>query len=230
MLFKLSSKKQKVKKHGGVVFFISLACLTILAFVNFHSLFALWNEYAAERWQMFIAGMFIGSWLASLIVRNHIRVLFHETKHAVFSNLVGNRSRGMTIKRNEGLFEYDYTRQTAHANAFIALAPYWLPLFTVPALILSLAWRSNPAISVLVVGIGYGADLLMNIRDVSPVQTDIQHVRGGYSFGIAYIVAINFVVATYLAAWVSYSWPGIQYLFEELWFALLLVYEHYNNQ
>jgi small-conductance mechanosensitive channel len=157
----------------------------------------------SSNFSIFITSAVIGGILVRLIVRNRLSVFIHEFKHYIVSNLAGNRSKGMVYMKRSGHFIYQYRKDTAHLNAFIALAPYVLPIFSLTGIILGLGlWRNEPILLAISIGLGFGADQLLNWREVSPVQSDISNIRGGFIFGLTYIVAFNivtFIISSVLA-------------------------------
>jgi hypothetical protein len=212
---------------GGIPFFLSLAALlptgvlfTVLALVRV--------RYAnSESMVAFIGATLVGAICAKLFIRKHISVLLHEFKHSLISNLVGNKHKGMKIEEDSGYYQWSYTKQTAHYNAFIALAPYITPVFTFLSVILALALcREDPFFTVILVGIGYGADLMLNIRDISPIQTDITLIRGGYKVGVLYIIAWNLVIAGLVLTWAFTGVTGLVILAEDI--ATCFVYLYFS--
>lgn len=219
---KNDKKKQKPAKAGGLAFFVSLFMLLLLGGVNILHIPALWEPATSGNGGRFLLGVMLGAWLSYAFLKGHVSVLIHEFKHALISNLVGNKWKGMKVKENSGHFEYAYSKSTAAYNAFISVAPYWLPVFTLPLLGISLAlWYGNHQLIVFVVGIGYGADLICNTRDISPIQTDLTEINGGYGVALIYVLAINIVVFSLLIAWVFQGLFGLKYLLFGLWHFLL---------
>ncbi len=213
--------KDAIEEHGpvgGIAFFVSLVVLYILTIANLSILPALLTEQSFFRWRLFIVGAIVGAACARYFIRGRISVFLHELKHSVLSNLAGNRAKGMRIDEESGHFEYSYTKRTAHMNALIALAPYFLPVLFFPFLGVSyaLAWN-YPGIVLICSGLGYGADLILNFKDASPHQSDFYNIRGGYKIGFAYVIGMNCALFTFIAAWVSagQTWLG-SWFFEML--------------
>ena len=120
----------------------------------------------------------------------------------------------MEINENSGSLQYEYTKKTAHYNAFIALAPYILPVFTCIASLITFAIQaSNPLVPLAIIGVAYGIDVLMNARDISPIQTDISLIRGGFYVGLLYIMAWNMITSALALAWAFQGGAGIGELF-----------------
>lgn len=212
---------------GGIPFFLSLAALlptgilfTVLAIARV--------RYAdSESMFAFIGATLVGAICAKLFIRKHISVLLHEFKHSLISNLVGNKHKGMKIEENSGYYQWSYTNKTAHYNAFIALAPYITPVFTFLCVILALVLcREDRFFTVVLVGIGYGADLMLNLRDISPIQTDITLIRGGYNVGLLYIIAWNLVIAGLVLTWAFTGVEGLVILAEDI--ATCFVYLYFT--
>jgi hypothetical protein len=212
------AKERKEKEEhgpvGGVTFFVSLLVLYLLGICNLIIVVSFISTESLFRWRYFIIGGIGGAAFAHYFIRGHIAVFLHELKHAVLANLAGNRAKGMKIDEASGHFEYSYTKETAHMNALISLAPYFLPVLFVPCLGISyaLAWNYPPVVLVCA-GIGYGADLVLNIKEISPWQSDLTGIRGGFPIALAYIIAMNLALFSFIAAWASAGFEGLQLLF-----------------
>jgi hypothetical protein len=220
-LFK--KKEAQVAKPGtvgGFFFYLSVFFAFILSLINIDTLIVILEPSHLQLVVLFASGIFLGNRLATSFIRDHWAVFFHELKHYIPSNLVGNRSKGMKIGRQAGHFQYQYTRSTAKYNALIALAPYWFPLFSIPFLVLPYAifWPPHHLAHTLVVGVAFGLDLTMNLRDLSDHQSDLQAIRGGYRVGSLYVSSMNTIVATTLIAWAAKDVTGLLDLLRGLWF------------
>ncbi|MBN8549149.1 MAG: hypothetical protein J0M12_07550 [Deltaproteobacteria bacterium] len=222
-------KNRKPMRVGGMAFFSSLFFLSVLAILNFCLLTKLWSSEAFVHLQSFALGVVPGLFVAAYFIQGRGSVLIHEFKHSLVSGLVGNRARSMNVKKDSGHFEYEYTKHTAQYNAFISMAPYITPLFTIPAAALAFAfWRQSHDLMCVVVGMGYGIDLLLNMRDISRRQTDITMIRGGYLVGVLYIAAMNAAILSILLAWVFEDTIGLQYLLYGLWHLVLQIVAYYR--
>ncbi|MBX7145254.1 MAG: M50 family metallopeptidase [Oligoflexia bacterium] len=209
---------------GGLAFFTSLFALIVISLLNLPLLPALFFGTGPSRLAHFFLGMLPGFFLAMYCIQGKYSVLVHEFKHSVISGLVGNRAKGLKINKDSGQFSYMYSRSTAAYNAFIALAPYWLPLFTTLSLLIAFSlWRANPVNFCIAVGVGYGTDLIMNLRDISPRQTDLTLIRGGYSIGLAYVIAMNLALLSFLLAGIMQGSFGLMYLVKSLWHIMLFL-------
>lgn len=182
------------------------------------------------NWSRFSVGVILGLWFASMFIKGHLSVSIHELKHYILSQLVGNKFKGMRVRKHSGHVVYHYTPQTEKYNALIALAPYWFPLFTLPALLIALSISLELTKMVLmIVGFGYGVDLLLNIRDISPIQTDLTNINGGYNVGLAFVIAMNATLCTMLIAWVSLGTLGLKMLFTGHWNFMVHIVSYYRG-
>ena len=218
------------KKVGGFAFFLSLFFLSALGSFNLLLIPALIDTQALLNWLYFAGGCLLGCGLAVLFITGHYSVFLHELRHSILSNLVGNKAKSMKVRKSSGHFEYQYTKATAEYNAFISLAPYFLPVFTVAGLIIGFATcYSNHKLVVLIAATGYGIDLVLNMRDISPYQTDLSLISGGYRIGLAYVIAINLTLFSIFAAWISQGPVGLKYLVYGLWRFMLQIVAYYRG-
>lgn len=210
-------EEQQQKPVGGIAFFLSLVLLlpsSVVLIVLGLSYITLDN---AHHLAVLLSAIAAGALAARILIKRHISVLLHESKHSLVSNLVGNKRKRMHIDEDSGFFEYSYTKETAHFNFLISLAPYIVPVFTfVCALaLLALGFKEHWQ-AIVVLGLGYGADLLLNVRDISPVQTDISLIRGGYSCGLTYIAAWNLTIFALVVAWTLDGGGGLAHLLRDI--------------
>lgn len=203
---------------GGLSFFIALLSLITLALLGTMLLPALIDPESYGRAVLFLASAAAGAIIGKLLLSGRLAVFVHELKHSIFSNLVGNKAKSLVVHDESGHFQYQYSKATAHFNAFIALAPYWLPVFTVLAIPFSyLLFPKLLLPRVAFVGFWYGVDLFHSLRDVSPHQSDLTQIRGGFSIALLYVVAINVFVACLVSAWALKELVGLKLLGSGLW-------------
>lgn len=210
---------------GGFAFFLSLFFLLPTAVVFLGVALGQIRQGETSSLITFISSLIVGITIAHYGIKGHLSVLIHEWKHEVVSSLVGNRNKRMEVKQHTGSLQYEYTEKTAHYNAFISLSPYILPVFTFIGTLISLAiGTSSHAAPLVIIGICYGIDLLMNARDISPVQTDISLIRGGYGVGLLYILSWNMLTAGLVIAWALHGVSGISAQFEVILRAFIALY------
>jgi hypothetical protein len=206
-------EKTKEKPVGGIAFYISLFSLYIVSTTNILQLPGLLNADSTIRLRYFISGTLVGCWIAYALIKGHLSVFFHETKHALVSGLVGNKQKGLKVQKETGEFAYSYTKYTAQYNALISLAPYFLPLMLFFGIFISLIFLGEQRnLALILIGVTYGCDLIMNMRDISFVQTDIKNINGGYKVGIAYIIGMNAFISSTLLAYILDDLNGLKYL------------------
>lgn len=192
---------KEAAKTGGLAFFLSLAALAYLAPILFGTLFVASLYAAKPQLIAVLSAALLGAALSRLCIRGTLFTLLHEVKHSVLSGLVGNKAKGDIVVNADGSgeFRYAYTKYTAHYNAFIALAPYVLPLCAgILALIATpFAWHHSGAIGI-VAAFGLGIDLESNARDVSPMQSDLSDIRGGFPVAAVYAALTNTALASFI--------------------------------
>jgi hypothetical protein len=116
------------KLLGGIAFLLSLLFLTLLAAINLEQLPNIWNELSAQRLSYLLMRLIPGVVFALFILRGKYSVLLHEFKQSIVSERAGNKRKSMKIDDASGSFTYVNSKRSAAFNAFISLAPYWLPL------------------------------------------------------------------------------------------------------
>lgn len=225
-------KEKKLEKVGGLVFYLSLLFLLILDAVLIclltPTIFS--GPDVLKNWFYFLTGSLVGWTTASVLIAGRLAVFLHELNHKVLSGLLGNKPKKMKVGKDDGFFEYEYTKETAPYNAFIALAPYFFPLFTLLGLALSLiGWRTQHYLAVCITGMGYGMDLCLNTRSVGPYQTDFKQIRGGYKAGFLYVIAVTLAIFFILASWVSDGGRGFLNLFKTLFQISVAVVELFTG-
>lgn len=202
--------KKKVK-FGGIGFFISLVSLAVILLINVvFILLDLENIDLYTLRGVIIASIF-GYFITNLTIKGGLQVFFHEFKHSLPSGFVGNRARDIKLGRNSGEFSYAYSEETAKYNALIALAPYWLPLFSFTIIVIPYLFRLDIdfAIWQLVVAFAYGADCSSNWRDIGAYQTDFQVIRGGPKVAYIYVVLMNLVYFTFIFTYLNFNLEGL---------------------
>lgn len=205
----MNAQQLKHQRSGGPFFFFSLFALLFVATWNVRFLIAVLATWGLKFPLILCAGGALGWLISKFLFRAHFATFIHELKHAVLSNLVGNKAKEMRIRRNSGHFQYEYTKDTARYNAFISLAPYCFPLFTVPMLGIAAWLIHDRTMAVIAVGTALGADLQCGWRDVGPYQTDFSELRGGYFIGLIYVTAASITLVTFVVAWSAGGWAGV---------------------
>jgi hypothetical protein len=219
-------KKTATKKEpiGGISFFSSYLVLILLTISNTYVLAQVLLETELLKLIIITSGGLVGWWIAYTLFRGQISVLIHEYKHAILAKLVGNKWKRLKLKGMGGSFKYSYTQETARYNAFISLAPYFLPVLTFigSLFFVTLMYRSIEA-ALLVIGIMHGAELYFNWRDANPIQTDLTDIRGGFWVAFGYVVVANIVITSLVLIAALGGLDGLEKLMDSLWVLATLV-------
>ena len=194
--------RQHQGKVGGIFYFVSVLSLIMLSVLSLGMIFRSFfisgiPEFSAVglHFSLVFLGLFIG-----IVIRGRISVFFHELKHSIVSSLAGNKSKGMKIEEETGHFQYAYSKDTSHLNAFISLAPYTFPLFSLAVLpLVAILYSKDITLAKGLVSVALGIDLVLNVKDAGPYQTDFSEVRGGFFIGFVYMVCFNFVLAALIS-------------------------------
>lgn len=211
------TKEESKSKFGGLAFFSSLVFLTLIALLNISQMAPLWNESSGQRLLHLLFGLIPGIFIGYYLIKGKYSVLIHEFKHSIVSSLAGNKWRGMKVDEASGSFTYAYSKRSAPFNAFISLAPYWFPLALILATLVGLTfWRHDHLALLTALGVGIGADIVMNARDALPYQTDFQVIRGGYIIGIWYVLAMNLALYSSISIWAIADTQGLIHILQKL--------------
>ncbi|MCO6432343.1 MAG: hypothetical protein J5J00_15925 [Deltaproteobacteria bacterium] len=216
----MSSKKEKLDtgKVGGVAFFLSLLAIIMLAGLSLSVLpKVLMSRAKTDSFLWSAAGLALGV-LISRAIRGKPAVLIHELKHSILSNFIGNKWKEIKVRSRSGHFEYGYYKSTAKYNAFISLAPYWLPLFSLVAVpVAYAALYPHHHFMLILASAAYGCDLALSYRDISPHQSDLSDIRGGYPVAMVYIAAINLLLIAIFIAWVPEGFGSLKEFGIQFW-------------
>jgi hypothetical protein len=213
-------KKEKIYSGsvGGIPFFFSIFCLIIFTLATSLKLLTLIDSDILIQLGLFSGAGLSGAWLSYLLISGKISVLLHEFKHSFVSSLVGNKAKELKVTSKEtGHFQYSFTKDTAKFNALISLAPYYLPLFSFPIYALGIVFYLQEIdFSPIILGLAFGADLLLNIRDIGSHQTDFSKITGGFWVGLLFVFLINLAILLVYIAWTSFQVDGFLLIFHGL--------------
>jgi hypothetical protein len=202
-------KEAKQSRHGGFSFYLSLVIQFLLILIILPAVIHIFFSKGIFQSLGFLIAMLAGIACTPFIIAGKLRVFIHEWKHSFISSLAGNRARGMKIESETGHFEFAYTKRSAHNNAFIALAPYFVPVFSPLALALAAVFlRDYQYLQRIIVGFFFGIDLFCNWYDVSPVQTDLSQLRGGFSIGVFFAAVSNLILLLLFLTWAAAGFEG----------------------
>lgn len=223
MLLRWSVRKRKVK-IGGVAFFFSYVFSLPLALIGLSTAHQVISTADSFTLWLLLAGLLLGWWFGYTLLRGQISVLIHEYKHALLALLVGNKWKKLKLKGMSGSFQYSYTQDTAEYNAFISLAPYFLPVITFIGLLLyPILHHANTEGALLFLAAIHGTELYLQLKDATPIQTDLTGIKGGYFVALGYIFAANACITSLLILWLVGGNDGLQIFGQELYQCGLLV-------
>lgn len=202
--------KDKKSSFGGITFMLSMTSLFIIALHNLYLLKDLIDQNTTASLGMFVAGGYLGYLITKRYFYGRFAVFIHELKHAIIATISGNKFKDIHIGQDSGFYKYEYTEKTARYNGFIALAPYWVPLFSLPVLISGIFLIPDQSLRLFILGTSYAADLTFSARDVSPLQTDFKMIEGGFKTGFAYILIVNLAIFSFYAIYICKDLQGFQ--------------------
>lgn len=221
--------KEDSGPQGGIGFFISLLVLSLVLRLTLGGIWSILPHIQTERFVLIGFSALSGFFLAPFFIKGAWSVVLHEWKHSFISSLAGNKAKEFVVEGEAGHFQYEYTKSSKGFNAFIALAPYIVVIFVWFGIALPYAFKvpiPEGLGHAALVAFLYGIDLNCNTRDISPIQTDITNIRGGYLIGLSYIVLMNLVVGTMLLSWLLGGTHGLLAVFKEMyWFFETLMFQ-----
>ncbi|MCB0328566.1 MAG: hypothetical protein KDD70_02850 [Bdellovibrionales bacterium] len=213
-------KKSKTPQQvqGGMAFFASYLVLLALSCVSVKVLIIVLLNSTLGHLLFPTIGVILGWWAGYTLFRGQPSVLLHEYKHAILATLIGNKWKKLKLDGMSGAFHYTYTKDTAEYNAFISLAPYFLPVLTLLGLLLYaiVSYHSLEG-AIIITTAFHGAEIYFNLKDASPIQTDLTDIRGGYYSALGYIAVSNTFITSMLFIWIIGGPDGLQLWLDGLW-------------
>jgi hypothetical protein len=199
------------QKDGGVIFFLSYLCLIIIFITQLMAIPEMIDKVDLARLAIATLGALFGYLTYNYLIHGRLHVIFHEQRHRLLSNLVGNREKSFNVDENSGSFEYAYSKHTAHMNTFIALAPYCLPMASIVlTIIAAFIGQGTSGPMLLALGFGLAFDISGTLRDIGPHQSDLSNIRGGYKVAFGYVIIMNAVILAASIAWILCGYQGLQ--------------------
>lgn len=214
----MSAKKRKIDKRkiGSFSFFLAIPTMYIVAILSLLSLFVIFKSIGTQKevWISFLIGA-IGT--VSVIAgadMQTFRTLVHELKHAILVLFSGNKLTGMEVNSGTGSVDFSLYEDKDHFHPFIALAPYFLPLFSFPVLLVAMFLETNYRLPLsLVLGVALSADVMLGYQEWHPHQTDLKRMFGGYFSSGLFINGFFLMWTSLCALWLACGINGFGYLF-----------------
>jgi hypothetical protein len=126
----------------------------------------------------------------------YLYILGHELMHAIAALLSGGKVRSIKVSSRGG------SVATTKSNAFIALSPYFFPVYTI---MVSLVWFAvnyflkvnlNYGLFLFAIGFTLMFHIVLTIDFLKIKQTDLLHA--GYLFSICLIYIVNLIVIGFI--------------------------------
>ena len=131
------------------------------------------------------------------------RTFIHELKHFILVVLSGNKVKDFHFDTHTGHVEFAMYSNKVHFGPFIAMAPYFLPLFSLPTLIACFVFEEwNKPMLCILLGITLAADISMAYKEIHPHQTDFKKIFGGFLICALYLAGFHLMWTSLCLLWV----------------------------
>lgn len=216
--------KKTLRRQGGIPFFMAFIFFNLLAVLSLVCTQGMLLTQALSAYSEAFLGIVAGLAIGFICYRGYCKSFIHESKHCLAAVIVGNSIKGFSLRNNEGHVTYEFTDSTKRFNAFIHIAPYTIPVLFLPFFFYLIFFTdSNTAAQILIVSALLGFDLYCNLRDVSPVQTDLSSLVGGFATGVFFILAVHIVLIAFFFVWLIHGSVGMVSLLACGWERLITV-------
>ena len=212
-------QKKKNKKSASLAFYLAIPVSFVVAILSVLVFLSLFLRYPFDRtlWSLFVAGLLASVSIVASTSMPRFETFIHELKHAILVICTGNRLTDFHVDKGTGHVQYQMYTDRVHFVPFIVLAPYCLPLFSLPVLILGLALGNDYHRELaLALGVALGGDIALGIQELHPGQSDLKAVFGGFLLAAAYIGGILFCWTSFCFLWVLAGKKGFLFLGYEL--------------
>lgn len=195
-----------MNQNKGFQILLTIAVFSISLWLLYRY-FSTFNEYKS------LSYLFIGFGIYSIVIfilrkyffrsLNWLRTFTHELTHVIFIYLSGHKVEGFQATRlNGGSVHF-----TGKSNVFIALSPYFFPIYPLLFLLLGVLIKVEYLHYIeILVGLTYAFQLHSFYLDCRVNQTDFEPYGKGLSLPLIMLANIYFVtVITYLIVGRGYS-------------------------
>lgn len=188
-------KKKEPDTVGNLGFLLAIPSSYLLVFICAAAALILASYYPQDKtkWSLFLACALGTTTIISTSQIYKLRILIHEIKHAILVMLTGNKLQTIEVGEREGLVTYLMHFDKKHFAPLITLAPYFLPVISLPILVAAIYYENDyPLFFSSLLGVGFAADLSFGVQDLHPAQTDLKRFFGGF------LIAGLFLAGMYL--------------------------------
>lgn len=218
-----SKTSQNNKKTFSLAFLLGIPCCLLLSLLNFINLGMLIKAGKGhdDIWMFFGLGALLAFCLTISLKLPRLRVFIHEIKHAAIIILTGNKLTGFKVDKHTGHVSYSLHKDKLKFTPLISVAPYFLPLFSMPCLLLCLIFESNfRMLFAGLLGFSLFLDILLGFQEIHPHQTDITKMFGGILTVGLFIVTAQLMWSSLCLIWVSGGMDGYMSSAETTWLIL----------
>jgi hypothetical protein len=180
----------KILKASLGIFILPVCAGVSLSFYEHLSQIKIMSYYQQKY---FILGMISYLIVHAVVFKpSYLYVLSHELMHAIATLLSGGRVRSIKVSSKGG------SVKTTKSNMFIALSPYFFPLYTIIVALLWLGFKFllktdiNYGLFMFAIGFTLVFHIVLTIDFLKIRQTDL--LQAGYFFSICLIYIINVTI------------------------------------
>ena len=140
MFWRKKKKEPDTKRRfGSLAFYFSIPTASVLTAIVVTQTIYFFKTHPIDisRIVIFSHSFLAGVLIASTLLSERMKTLVHELKHAVVIVLTGNKLKEISVGSGEGHVHYEAFKDRGHLEPFVAMAPYFFPLFSLPVLICS---------------------------------------------------------------------------------------------
>lgn len=213
----MGAQSKKIKKIGKASALTILFCIPFVLLLGGLAAissfcFVLIKGLDKEVFTFFGLGAISSATIILTTPMPRIRTIIHELKHVVPVVLTGGRIRKFRASRDNGQVEFSLEEEDIPCVPYIALAPYYWPLFSLPVLIACMLLETqNKPLLALLLGCALTIDVITGISEIHPRQTDFKATYGGFPLAALFIASSYFFWINISLLWVFAGTQGYGY-------------------
>jgi hypothetical protein len=210
-------------RTGSIAFFIAIPSALIISFLGAATLIKLYQIPTSreETHILFCIGFIGASSIFASTKMPTVRTFLHEVKHSIMIHITGGQVTDFQVNKHTGHVAFKMLQDRTHFAPFIALAPYFFPLLSLPILVVCIALGQNfQALSIILLGSALAVDLVLGYQEIHPSQTDLQRIFGGIIPAYLFIGAFHLMWIIICWIWIIGGNKGFLYMMHtSLYFA-----------